>query len=119
MHHRNGYVREHPESDKPLLLVGKPIVLKCERRSREHLRRVNEVQAMGFQIRLMLIFIPLVLHLRSVYTTQTTRKRPTLPANARVERPRSDGSTATRAHNAPERSRHARDEAWRTARTRC
>jgi hypothetical protein len=75
MHYRNGYAHEQAERDKPLLLVGKPIVLKRERRSREHLRRINEVQAVGFQIGFALIFIPLVLHLRSVYTLLTRRKR--------------------------------------------
>ena len=86
MHHGNGYSHEQAKRHKPLLLVGKPIVLKCERRPREHLRCINEVQAVGFQIGLALIFIPLVLHLRSVYTIVTTRKRPMLPANAPHER---------------------------------
>ena len=82
MHHGNGYSHKQTKRHKPLLLVGNPIVLKCERRSREHLRRINEVQAMGFQIGLALIFIALVLHLQSVYTPVTTRKRQILPANA-------------------------------------
>jgi hypothetical protein len=74
MHYGNGYAHEQAERDKPLLLVGKPIVLKGERRPREHLRRINEVQAVGFQIGFALIFIPLVLHLRSVYTILTPSK---------------------------------------------
>jgi hypothetical protein len=64
-----------PERDKPLLLVGKPIVLKRERRSRENLRRINEVQTVGFQIGFAPLFIPLVPHLRSVYTILIPRKK--------------------------------------------
>ena len=75
MHYGNGYAHEQAERDKPLLQVSKPIVLKRERRPREHLRRVNEIQAVRFQIGFTLIFIPLVLHLRSVYTILTSRKR--------------------------------------------
>jgi hypothetical protein len=40
-----------------------PIVLKCKRRSAEHLRRINRVQAVGFQIGFALYFIPLVPHI--------------------------------------------------------
>jgi hypothetical protein len=75
MHYGNGYAHEQAERDKPLLLVGKPIVLKGERRAREHLWRINEVQAVGFQICFALIFIPLELHLQSVYTILAPRKR--------------------------------------------
>jgi hypothetical protein len=75
MHYGNGYAHEQAERNKSLLLVGKPIVLKGEGRPREHLRRVNEVQAVRFQIRFALIFIPLVLHLQSVYTISTPHKR--------------------------------------------
>jgi hypothetical protein len=118
VHHGDGYSHKQAKRHKPLLLVGKPIVLKCERRSSEHLRCINEVKAVGFQIGLALIFIPLVLHLQSVYTNVTTRKRSMLPANARVERPRDNGSGAPRAHNIPGRSRRDCDEASRTAPTR-
>jgi hypothetical protein len=83
MHYSNGYAHEQAERDEPLLLVGKPIVFKRERRSREHLRRINEVQPVGFQIGFALILIPLVLHLRSVYTHLTQRKpSPIVPVAA-------------------------------------
>ncbi len=82
MHDSNRYAHQQAERNKPLLLVGKPIVLKGERRPREHLRRINEVQAVGFQIGFALIFIPLVLHLRIVYTILTQRKRRKMPAKA-------------------------------------
>ena len=90
MHHGNGYTFEHPELDKPLLLVSKPIVLKRERRPREHFRRVNKVQAVRFQIGLALLFIPLIVHLRSVYTSEGKRKRQNMPANARAQRRRAE-----------------------------
>jgi hypothetical protein len=57
MHYGNGYAHEQAEGDKPLLLVGKPSVLKGERRPREHLRRINEVQAVGFQIGIYRVYI--------------------------------------------------------------
>jgi hypothetical protein len=38
-----------------------------------------------FQIGIALIFIPLVLHLRSVYTIAIVRKRQNLPANRHFE----------------------------------
>jgi hypothetical protein len=86
MHHGNGYALKQTKSDKSLLLVGKPIIFKRECRSRKYLWRINEVQAVGFQIRLALILIPLVLHLRSVYTFVATRKRWNLPASAQAQR---------------------------------
>ena len=98
MHHGDGYTFEQPERDEPLLLLGKPIVFKCERRTRKHLGRVNEVQAVRLQISLALLFIPLVVHLQSVYTLQATCKRQILPANARVERPAGALSSAWPAH---------------------
>jgi hypothetical protein len=99
MHHGNRYALEHPERDKPLLQVVRPIVFKRERRPRKHLGRVNEVQSVRFQIGTALLFIPLVVHLQSVYTSKVPRKRQNMPANARVERPDASASrarTATR-----------------------
>ncbi len=84
MHHSHGYPHEQTERNKSLLLVGKPIALKRERRPREHLGRINKIQAVGFQIGLSFGFIPLVLHLRSVYTQSDQRKGQKLPANAKL-----------------------------------
>jgi hypothetical protein len=75
MHYRNGYVPEQSERNKPLFPVREPIVFECERRSDKHLRRVDEIQAVGLQVRLAFTFIPLKLHLRSVYTWLTQSKR--------------------------------------------
>ena len=86
MHHGHGYAFEQAQRDKSLFLVGKPIVLKRKRRSRKHLRRVNEVQAVRFQIGLALLFIPLIAHLQSVYTLKAKRKRQNMSANAPRER---------------------------------
>jgi hypothetical protein len=119
VHYGDGYSHKQAKRHKPLLLVGKPVILKCERRPREHLRCINEVQAVGFQIGLALIFIPLVLYLQSVYTIVTTRKRPILPANARVERPRDERGCAPKTHDGAPRWRRARDDGSRTARTGC
>jgi hypothetical protein len=43
MHYGNGYSHEKAKRDKPPLSVGKPIVLKGERRSRKHLLGIDEV----------------------------------------------------------------------------
>jgi hypothetical protein len=45
MHYRNGYVHEQAERDKPLFLVGEPVVFEGECRPDEHLMRVDEIQA--------------------------------------------------------------------------
>ena len=85
MYHGNGYALQQAKRDKALLLVGKPIVFKRERRSRKDHWCINEVQGVEFQIGFALIFIPLVLHLRSVYTIAIARKRQNLPANRHFE----------------------------------
>jgi hypothetical protein len=75
MHYRNGYVHEQAERDKPLFPVGEPVVFEGECRPDEHLMRVDEIQAVGLQVRFAYTFISLDLHLRIVYTPLTQRKR--------------------------------------------
>ena len=81
MHYRNGYVPEQSERNKPLFPVRESIVFERERRSDKHLRRVDEIQAVGLQVRLAFTFIPLKLHLRSVYTELTHSKRERVSAS--------------------------------------
>ncbi len=75
MHYRNGYVHEQSERNKSLFPVDKPIVFEGERRPDEHLVRIDKIQAVGLQVRLAFTFIPLKLHLPSVYTLLNQRKR--------------------------------------------
>ena len=42
---------EKPEGDEALLAVGEPIVFKGEGKALEYVRRVEEIEPMGFQVR--------------------------------------------------------------------
>lgn len=59
---------EQPEGDVPPFLIPEAVILERERGSGEDLLRVNEVDAVVLEVLLALRLVPLVSHLRSVYT---------------------------------------------------
>jgi hypothetical protein len=74
MHQSHRDALQKTQRHKALFEVVKPVVLKRERRTREHLRSIYKVQAVGLQISSALFCVPLVAHLQSVYTKMILRK---------------------------------------------
>jgi hypothetical protein len=59
---------EQPQSDVPPFLIPEAVVLERERGSGEDLLDVNEVDPVVLEVLPTLRLVPLVSHLRSVYT---------------------------------------------------
>ena len=59
---------EQPEGDVPTFQIPEAVVLERKRGSGEDLLRVNEVDPVVLEVLLALRLVPLVSHLRSVYT---------------------------------------------------
>ena len=85
---RHRYAVQQAESNKALLLVPEAVVFERERRTTEHLMRIDEVDAVVLEVLQPFTLVPLELHLRSVYTLKAVRNAVSLPDNAAVERRR-------------------------------
>jgi hypothetical protein len=81
---RNRHTTKKPERYEAPFPVVEPIVFECERRTFKDPRCVQEVEAMLFQIRSTLSFVPPKAHMRMVYTMPPPVKAPRKPtASAR------------------------------------
>jgi hypothetical protein len=86
---RHGYAVQQAESNEALLTVPEAVVFERERRTIEHLRGIDEVNAVVLEVLQPLNLVPLELHLRSVYTPASVCNADVLlPDNAAVEPPR-------------------------------
>ena len=95
MRYRYRYPVEQPQSNEALLLILEAVILECEGWTIEHLRRINEVDAVVLEVLQPLRLVPLEPHLRSVYTSTAARNAHVLlPDNVAVERPRGHVSSA-------------------------
>ena len=89
MGHRYRYAVEQAQRNEALLLIPEAVIFKCERRTIEHLMRIDEIDAVVLEVLQPLSLVPLEPHLRSVYTaTRQCNARILLPDNAAVERRR-------------------------------
>ena len=59
---------QQSESDEPLLIISKAIILKRERRTSKNLPRIDEVDAVVLKVLQPFRVVPLEPHLQSVYT---------------------------------------------------
>jgi hypothetical protein len=117
---RYGYTVQQSERYKALFLIPEAVVFEGERRTIEHLMRIDEVDAVVLEVLQSLNLVPLELHLRIVYTlTAECNAEVLLPDNAAVEPPRDALSGAQQAHNEMARLLRARDDVSRSARTAC
>ena len=87
MHYRYRYTVEQPQSNEALLLIPEAVILECEGWTIEHLRRIDEVDAVALEVLQPLRLIPFEPHLRSVYTPTAARNAHVLlPDNAAHQR---------------------------------
>ena len=68
MDDRDCNVRQQPQRYETMLVVIKAVIFESYRRSFKNPRRINEVNAMKFQIASALLFIPREPNRRIVYT---------------------------------------------------
>lgn len=68
MSDRDRYISQQTQRDKPSLTIGKPIVLKRESQAGKDLGRVDEIEPMLAEVNLTFLLVPLIEHLRIVYT---------------------------------------------------
>ena len=66
---------QQPESDEPLLVVSKAIVLERERRTSKNLPCIDEVDAMVLKVLQPFGLVPLEPHIRIVYTSCAARNQ--------------------------------------------
>lgn len=68
MCYRYRYAIQQAQRDEALLLIPEAVVFERERWTIEHLTRIDEIDAVVFEVLQPLNLVPLEAHLRSVYT---------------------------------------------------
>ena len=75
MCYRHRYPVKKPKGNEPLFLIPEAVILERKRGAGEHLARIDEIDAMVFEVLQPLHLVPFEPHLRIVYTERPRRNR--------------------------------------------